>query len=269
MTGADEIVFACFHGLGDVVSATSLLEPLHENWPGRPVRWVTSKALAPLFAHNPHVDAVDIIDGDASQCDAQYPALRARYGERLVTPAPYMNGPGNGRTLIGLMRSVATKIGVRNDGRTLLYVTADEEAQAWEWIARNVTNGSGFLLLEWQHGSSQSPWTSAHTAYVVQRCQAAGVSVVGASPQPQPGVIAFDGHYRLLVSLYNRARAFVGVSSGPSCIAHTHMARVDVPHAEFVYGAHWSTADWPRARKRVAFGDPMLELTRFLDEVLA
>lgn len=283
MTIADdnsEIVLACFHGLGDVVNATSLLEPLKERWPERPIRWITAAKIAPLFWNNPLVGVVEAIDGDNAALDTHYAVLRERYGDNLITPAPYMNvrvprgrcgkrrlrRNHETRSLIQRMRDVAKQYGLRDDGRPLLYMTAEEIATAASWLDAHNLSAKPYVLLEWQYSSAQSWWTDEETATVVRLCHQAGVAVVGACPDPRPGLLAFEPSFRLLPALYNRAHAFIGVNSGPSCIVHTHQCRTDIPHAEFVRAGHkaWSTIDW---RPKVVGHEPSA-VESFLDRVL-
>ena len=54
----ERILVIRYSALGDVVLATSVLEPLRRRFPGARIEWVTSPAVAPLLAGLPGVAAV-------------------------------------------------------------------------------------------------------------------------------------------------------------------------------------------------------------------
>ena len=54
----ERILIIRYSALGDVVLATSVLEPLRQRFPGARIEWVTSPAAAPLLEGLPGVAAV-------------------------------------------------------------------------------------------------------------------------------------------------------------------------------------------------------------------
>ncbi|HEU4383313.1 MAG TPA: glycosyltransferase family 9 protein [Anaeromyxobacteraceae bacterium] len=62
MTGLTRILLVRYSALGDVVLATSVLEPLRERHPGARVEWVTDAAYAPLLEGLPGLAAVHRLD---------------------------------------------------------------------------------------------------------------------------------------------------------------------------------------------------------------
>ena len=62
MTRLERILIVRYSALGDVVLATSVLEPLRERHPGARVEWVTDAAYAPLLEGLPEISAVHRLD---------------------------------------------------------------------------------------------------------------------------------------------------------------------------------------------------------------
>jgi len=60
--GVGSILVVRYSALGDVVLATSVLEPLRERFPGARIEWVTDASYAPLLAGLPGLAAVHVLD---------------------------------------------------------------------------------------------------------------------------------------------------------------------------------------------------------------
>ena len=78
--GVGRILVIRYSALGDVVLATSVLQPLRTRFPGAAIEWVTSRAYAPLLEGLPELAAVHQL-GKAG--DAAPAALRARLRGRF------------------------------------------------------------------------------------------------------------------------------------------------------------------------------------------
>ena len=79
-TPPTKILIVRYSALGDVVLATSVLEPLLARFPGAVVEWVTDAAYAPLLAGLPGVRAVHVLDrGGSAPALALREQLRGRF----------------------------------------------------------------------------------------------------------------------------------------------------------------------------------------------
>lgn len=273
------IAIAIFHGLGDCVNATTLLRPVKKKFPGCHIKWVSSEAYIPVVANNPLVDERQPIQGETylSHAKPHIDRLRRAHGPNLIVPAPYFNPPSKDGTLLG-----SFKERIRTYGRPgevfepLMYPTPQEEEEAHRWLEERQLER--FVMVECVFGSSQSFWSRKHSDILVQMCADHGLGVVF-THREDPGLSQFnsitpsycmDLHYRLAPPIYNRAAAFVGVSSGISCIVHAQYCRKDVPHLEVVGGDHWATAHYAKKRKHfLKRNDISLfrhELSMLLDE---
>ena len=68
-----------YSALGDVVLATSVLDPLLERFPGATVEWVTDASYAPLLEGLPQLAAVHLLARDAGGAAALRGRLRGRF----------------------------------------------------------------------------------------------------------------------------------------------------------------------------------------------
>lgn len=245
---------AIFHGLGDCVNATTILRPLRAAGPCT-IRWITHERYAAVVDNNPLVDEVTAVGGDPLTC--AMPPLRE--GEHLISPAPYntecpraMRGLGD--SLLARYKGFLVAAGLDPDPfEPLLYLSDAEVAAAEVWLrARDLSPGR-FVLMETAYGSQQSFWNNDLTAVAVEKARVAGFSTVIAHAAVVPGAHAAELPYRLIPALYDRAAAFIGVSSGLSCLVHAQSCRKDVPHLELARGDHWDTTLYPKQRKRISY----------------
>ncbi len=65
MSADPRILIVRYSALGDVVLATSILEPLQRKFPGARIEWVTDPLYAPLLEGLPEIAAVHRLARDA------------------------------------------------------------------------------------------------------------------------------------------------------------------------------------------------------------
>lgn len=254
-----EIPIAIFHGLGDCVNATSLLRPLKNRFPNSNITWITSSKYAPLVGSNPLISKVIKIDGDPLHADKEYKNLKKKY-KNLITPAPYMLPPSRNNQLLESFEDQA-KRHAKYDGpiEPVLFVTQKEEDEVTTWL--NSNNIKKYIMLECHYTSSQSYWAGNHTKILLEACGKAGITVL-LTHRKEPNLnslnaicktYCLDFGFRSMPAFYNKAAGFIGVSSGISCITHTHQCKKDVPHLEFVNGEHWCTRRYKKKNKIIHF----------------
>jgi heptosyltransferase-2 len=79
MTGVERLLVIRYSALGDVVLATSVLEPLRRAFPGACIEWVTSAAVAPLLEGLPELAAVHRLGPGGEGPGALAARLRGRF----------------------------------------------------------------------------------------------------------------------------------------------------------------------------------------------
>lgn len=254
-----EITIAIFHGLGDCVNATSLLVPISKKYEKCKITWISSERYLPLVYNNPYVSDYRGIEGSPFAADAQYKILR-KTCKNLIVPAPYLNPPGHDNTLLGSFKDRIKQHGAGTTKfRPIMYMTQPEVDEATKWLAdRDIGK---FVMVEATFTSSQSFWDRHYTNIVLEIFKKKGYHVLF-THRSDPNIqeyndicpsFCMDVGFRYMPALYNLSQGFVGVSSGISCIVHTHQARLDIPHLEFVRGKHWSTQHYAKKNKQIIF----------------
>lgn len=252
---------AIFHGLGDCINATTYLRPIKTKYPNCSIIWITYEGYRGIVEHNPYVDRIISFDDKGAKagfaCDRRYPALRRQF-PGLIKPASYISGIKGDGSLLGSFKWKIRNMGLDpNPYEPLMFITSQEKEDAKLWLAKK--NLTKFVMLETSYGSSQSSWGKTHTERVIKLLGQKGYSVLLTQRQ-EPAleqyreladVQVMDVHYRYAPPIYNMSQGFIGVSSGISCVVHTHQCRKDLPHLEFVRGAHWSTSHFPKQRKKI------------------
>lgn len=258
-----DIRIAIFHGLGDCINATTLIRPILTRYPNTRITWITSKQYKGVVKHNPYISAINVIDDIPAACDRHIGELKNKYGSGLILPAPYLNRPSRDRTLLGHFKDLADRFRWNKPIEPLLYVTQKEIIIAKKFIS----NIGRFILLETKFSSSQSKWNQNDTIKVLRLLAARNYTVLLAHRQDEMlqefnkhcKVYCLDFDYRLMPVFYNHSAGFIGVSSGISCVVHTHQCKLNKPHLEFVEGEHWCTRHYRKDRKTICFNLGELE----------
>lgn len=259
-----EIAIAIFHGLGDCINSTTMLKPIREVYPTRPIIWISSEAYAPIAHNNPLIDEVISVPGNVWAADNKYEHFATKY-RTLLQPAPYRHRASENNILLESYQERIFKFTQRplSVFEPLLYMTQGEIDQANTWLTKKKVNN--YVMLETNFTSSQSFWGSDYTVEAIKILDSKGYTILLTHPVEskldeynQYGrVLCLDVGFRLMPYFYNNAKGFVGVSSGISCAVHTHQCRKDIPHLEFVRGEHWCTRLYPKDNKVISFKKEM------------
>lgn len=258
------IGIAIFHGLGDIVNATIIARQIKADHPDAHLVWFIAERYAFVLEGNPDVDEVVALSGDPKQLDARIEELRAsRPWDRFYVPAPYMaydKLPGGDLTELMLATYDGT---LTVPLRPVIVLNEREVERARSWWAQ-LPPDRLHILVETEFFSDQSPWDRSYALDMVRRlAPLRPVFVFTAKNRPPyldelaaeyPDVVWCDLPFRLNAELYNLCDAFVGVSSGISCLSNSTWCRPDVPHIEVVGGPHWSSWHFRHhTRRRICF----------------
>jgi hypothetical protein len=140
-----------------------------------------------------------------------------------------------------------------------MFLTSQEVIDVDNWL--KLRDIDKFVMLECTFTSSQSYWNRTHTNIVLEHCKKKGYTVLF-THREDPNLNSYneicesyclDVGFRYMPAFYNKAQAFIGVSSGISCAVHTNQCKTDIPHLEFVKGAHWATTMYKKGNKQIFF----------------
>tara|TARA_R100001244_G_scaffold25113_4_gene25595 strand:- start:57038 stop:57868 length:831 start_codon:yes stop_codon:yes gene_type:complete len=269
-------VIAIFHGLGDCINATSIIKPLKAKHPNCEITWVSSKAYLPIVEHNPLIAHTEGIPGNVWAADEQYKNLRKKHGKSLIVPAPYLNSLAQDKTLLG---SYKERIKVITGGKNLnftpeplLFLTPKEVKDVDDWLEERKIEK--FVMLEAIFTSSQSFWGRAHTDEALRICAAKGYTVLMTHREDVNlheynkicPTFCLDVGFRYMPAFYNKSSGFIGVSSGITCVVHTHQCRKNIPHLEFVSGEHWCTRHYVKKNKVISFDKKVESVGKLIQE---
>lgn len=254
-----EIAIAIFHGLGDCINATSLLVPISKKHKDCKITWISSERYIPLIYHNPYIADYQVVKGNPFAADAQIKVLMRKY-KNLIAPAPYLNPPGSDGTLLGSFKDRIRQHGTgKSKFRPLMYLTQKEIADSKNWLTDREIGK--FVMIEALFTSSQAFWNRDYTNIALEIFKKKGYTVLFTHRNDQNiseyndvcPTFCMDVGFRCMPAFYNLSQGFIGVSSGISCVVHTHQSRLDIPHLEFVSGKHWCTKHYEKKNKRIIF----------------
>jgi ADP-heptose:LPS heptosyltransferase/SAM-dependent methyltransferase len=251
MTPRPEFGIAIFHAAGDILNCTPIARQLRLDHPDARITWITSERFAFLLDQNPHIDELMAVPGDPKAlADRMEEFRRLRPWTRFIDPAPYRNyqlAPGG--SLLEIIRASAG-LTWSAPPRSVMRLKPEEIAEArayWATLPEGLR-----ILLETDFLSDQSPWTDACAFEVLDVFRDLDPALVFTSRRRpafldelqarHPKVFWCELGFRPNAELYNLCDAFIGVSSGLSCLSLTDHCRRDVPSLEFTRGDHWSLA---------------------------
>lgn len=250
---------AIFHGIGDVLNCTPLARQLKSDDPECRITWFSSERHGFVLDNNPDIDELVLFPGDPFALDARIQELASsRPWTRFFTPAPYLNYEKRpGASLHELIRA-STGLDYSVPFWPVLRLREEERSAARSYWA-TLPHGPR-ILIETEFHSDQSHWTDACAFDVFEALKGLDPLLVFSGRARPPYLEDLEARgartafcpapLRQVAELYNLADAFIGVSSGLSCISLSTCCRRDLPSIEYCRGEHWSTAHWDHPQER-------------------
>jgi len=251
---------AVFHNIGDILLCTPIARQLKADNPDCEVIWYTSERYKFILENNPFIDQIVSFDGDPLKLDESIPELKSRHQwPQFFTPAAYMNREKTpGGSLPELVK------GSVDFEWTVPFVPVLRLSETEKARAAAYWNGlpSGKkILIETEFKSQQSPLTEEYIDKLFEIFSPMSPIFVFTAKNKPEYFDKFKNKYsktfwcqeefRLNAEFYNLCDAFVGVSSGISCLSNSDYCRNDVPHLEISRGYHWSNASYCSAKKEL------------------
>jgi ADP-heptose:LPS heptosyltransferase/glycosyltransferase involved in cell wall biosynthesis/2-polyprenyl-3-methyl-5-hydroxy-6-metoxy-1,4-benzoquinol methylase len=251
---------AVFHNIGDILLCTPIARQLKANEPDCEVVWFTAEKYKFILENNPFIDRVVPFEGEPLTLDTCIPQLKSKNSwTQFFTPAAYMNRDKTpGGSLPQLVKgSVDFAWTVPFVPVMRLSETEKANADAY-W---NSLPAGKKILIETEFDSQQSPLTQDYLVKLLEVLSPVNpVFIFTAKNKPlgydqlksrYSKIIWCQEPFRLNAEFYNRCDAFVGVSSGISCLSNSDICRNDVPHLEISRGYHWSNASYFSRKKEL------------------
>ncbi len=251
---------AVFHNIGDILLCTPIARQLKADNPDCEVIWYTSDKYKFILENNPFINQVVSFDGDPLILDKSIPELKSgRQWTWFFTPAAYMNyAKAPGGSLPEIVRS-SVDFEWTVPFVPVLRLSESEKARAAAYW--NGLPSGKKILIETEFHSQQSPLTKEYIEKLFEVLSPINpVFIFTAKNKPEyfdefqnkySKVFWCQEEFRLNAEFYNLCDAFVGVSSGISCISNSDYCRNDVPHLEISRGYHWSNASYCSGKKEL------------------
>ncbi len=259
MSTPKEFGVAVFHHIGDVLAATPIAKQLKADYPDCKIVWFTSEAGEVAVRLNPYIDELVVLPGNAYLLDHQIPQIRqSRPWTRFFTPAAYMNYeviPGG-----SILDPKGTIFGITKQSAMLHWTVPftfpfrldTSEIAAARAYLDSLPDGMK-ILVETDYRSEQSPWTDDWCFDMLEELHDLNATFIFTSKNPPPFFDSFQKRYpncswcdlpfRLNAEIFNHCDAFIGVSSGISCLTYSDYCKTTIPRIEVTRGEHWGAAE--------------------------
>lgn len=245
--------------LGDLIATSQIAKQIKHTHPNSHVVWFVLKKFQFVLRGNPYIDEFVELEGNNKEWDARIDELKqSRNWTEFYVPQPHLSYnyfPGGDLTEL-----VKAAIGLEWTVPYVPVLRLDEQeiSNAREYF-RTLPAGMK-IMVETEFQSEQSPWNVDYAKRMIESLRRHNpVFVFSAKNRPPyfdelqalyPRVEWCTLPYRENAELYNLCDAFIGVSSGISCLCQSDYCRTDVPHVELVLGTHWSTFHYKNHTKR-------------------
>ncbi len=184
--------------LGDVLLTTPSLRLLAQRYPGAAIHFLTEAKCAPLLAHNPHLAQVwtitrhlgpdlnlwlrlartgfDLVVDFQQLPRCRLATLLSRASVRLSYPPPWYNRllyththpPRAGAYAAAFKAGILEALGITWQGeRPEIFLTADEQAAAQDWLSAHDLTPGGFWTIDPTHRRPARRWP--HWAELITR----------------------------------------------------------------------------------------------------
>lgn len=250
---------AVFKNIGDVLCCTPIARQLKVDEPNCFITWFTSQMGEVALRNNPDIDELVVLEDDPEVLNDSLEFFKElKPWKRFFTPAAYMNydaiagGSINNvkGTVFGLVKAGA-KLNWTVPFVFTLKLTAEEISQARNYWS-NLPSGIK-ILVETSYRSEQTPWNQEYLQEMLWELKDLNPYFVFTSKEKPELIEEFLAVYpracwcnlpfRLNAELFNLADAFIGVSSGISCLTYSDHCRSDLPRIEVTRGEHWGAAE--------------------------
>ncbi len=257
--GRREYAIYVLQALGDLVVSSQIARQLKADDPGCYVVWFVLRKNSFILKGNPFIDEIVELEGNNRDLDQRIEEFKTlRPWTNFLVPQPHLaydKLPGGDLTeltkaAVGLNWTVPYVPVIR--------LTDAEIANARNYVA-SLPSGLK-IMVETEFQSEQTPWNAAYAQVMIEQLRHLNpVFVFTAKNEPSylPELRAIYDRidwcqlpFRENAELYNLMDAFVGVSSGISCLTYSDWCRPDLPHVEVVNNTHWSTYHFDNHKRR-------------------
>ncbi len=244
---------AIFYNIGDILNATMVAHQLKIDYPHCHLVWYTADKYKFIVENNPHIDELIGLPGNPQELYDNVECLKTtKEWTCFITPAPYLHyDKVPGGTLAELIEAGA---GMQLTVPFIpVFRLTNEEKRKANVYWQSLPEGHK-ILVETEFRSSQSPWTDEYAFDMLNTLREAEPVFVFTSKNKPPFFDRFAAQYhkavwcdqpfRFNAELLNLCDAFIGVSSGISCLASSDYCRNDILRIEVSNGEHWSAASY-------------------------
>lgn len=238
-----------FHGLGDCVNSTVVIEALRHRHRDCEIYWVTCEHYKDVVLYNNLVSGTITVPESPLAADRHY-AIHGLPG-KTITPAPYLNPRLHG-SLLDHYRTLYTRITGTQLAAVIptINLSTEEANAANNWLTSRNLVSKKFAMLETRSSSSATRWDRTCTIEMLKLLALKKYDAALLTHPSDDDLSLFNEimptycmniGYRLIIPIYNQCSFFSGCGSSATVLTHTSQALDHVPHMEFVRGTHWSS----------------------------
>ncbi len=261
--GRNEYAIYVLQALGDLVVTSQVAKQIKADDPNAYVVWFVLRKNSFILKGNPYIDELVELEGNNRDLDQRIEEFKLlRPWKRFLVPQPHLAYD----KLPGGDLSELTKAAVGLEW-TVPYVPVmrlndAEIARARDYVAQLPAGLK--IMVETEFQSDQTPWNVDYAKVMIHHLRHLNPIFIF-SAKNEPSYLAelrsqYDRvewcqlPFRENAELYNLMDAFIGVSSGISCLTYSDWCKTDVPHIEVVNNTHWSTYHFDNhTRRRLCF----------------
>ena len=257
----NEITIVCLGAFGDIINSTPIAK--HYKMSGKFVRWIVRKKYKSVLDDNEFIDEIKTITNERLDNSILSHKFRSSYFpsscEKVIFTAPYMSLLYDGTHRSSLLKIIKEETSLINnwncDFIPIIRLDHREESEARNFFT-NLPEGKK-VLVEFEAFSRQTFMTKELFIQMVSKKRKDINFIFSSVNKPDwwseisnlNNVFHYSGSFKSNAKLYNLCDAFVGCSSGITCLTSSDYCQSDKIRIENCFGDHWSTSFWTHNSK--------------------
>ena len=272
----NKIILVNMGAYGDILNTTPIAKHHKIVDPECEIVWVTREKYKSAIKNNKFIDKILIVEEKNENIDNvrltyEYIQFFKQKNINAKFVAPYSTLfnkkplPPARSTLLNIVQHETSGIeDFACDFIPNVFLSEEEKSEAQTFF--NKLHGDKKIVLEYENFSEQSPFNEKYFLALCESINNKNIDLIFTgkrlphyftnkiSDKYNINFYFYDGSFMSNAELYNLCDAFVGTSSGITCLTHSDYCDTEKLRIEVCYGYHWSTFDWKHMKnKKIVF----------------
>lgn len=288
---SEKIVIVNFGAFGDILNSTPIAKHYKLLDQDNHVTWITRKKYSQVLENNSNIDEVVCLKEDnlPSYTNPHITMLTKQtiiknYENcKVIFSAPYASDKYDGTprsTLLDIIKNETSAIeNWKCDFVPNISLSEEQKAEA-NLFFEKVDKNNKSILIEYESYSAQSPFNFDYIKHLCSELDGKNYNLIFTGLREPVfyqkltkdynlNFYHYSGSFISNAELFNLSDAFIGVSSGITCLTSSDYCDINKTRIEICNGAHWSTMAWKHNEDNKSICYNFIDFVRTVKEKLS